>query len=185
MTVQVCVIAGCERPAHARGWCGTHYTRWHKFGDPTQVTMRHYQTRSDEERFWAKVDKSGDCWLWTARINSCGYGTFSARANGWVPRMAHRLAYEYLIGPIPVGLQLDHLCRNRACVNPEHCEPVTGRENTLRGVTLAAANAAKTHCIRGHEFTPENTNVGPSGARRCRTCSALRQRKYRRKKALT
>lgn len=100
--------------------------------------------RSAEERFWEKVDTSAGplgCWPWTASGSRDGYGQFSADGRGV---RAHRFAYELLVGPIPEGLQLDHLCRNPGCVNPAHLEPVTGWENTMRGNTPAAINAATT-----------------------------------------
>jgi len=85
-------------------------------------------------------------------------------------RPSHIVAWELFRGPVPAGLQLDHLCRNRACINPNHLEPVTSRENTLRGVGPAARWAKRTHCERGHEFTPDNTLTRPNGSRRCRVC---------------
>ena len=126
-------------------------------------------TQTPEERFWAKVDKTapGGCWQWSARLNADGYGHLNV--DGQKVR-AHRFAYEMLVGAIPEGLQLDHLCRNRGCVNPDHLEPVTNRENILRGETVPARNAAKTHCSKGHEFTPENTTMRANGWRECKTC---------------
>lgn len=94
-------------------------------------------------------------------------------------KQAHRVAYELLIGPIAAGLELDHLCRTHACVNPAHLEPVTGQVNLLRGVGFPATNAAKTHCPQGHEYTAENTYWSKKGQRGCRACTAEKQRRLR------
>lgn len=145
--------------------------------------------RTIEDRFWEKVDTSGGddaCWLWTASLDGRGYGQFGVKRETdgkYIPRRAHRIAYELLGGTIPDGLDLDHLCRVRACVNPAHLEPVTRQENLLRGQTLAAENAVKTHCPRGHALTAENTNVRPGDnpgmvKRTCRTCTNNAQRGY-------
>ena len=125
-------------------------------------------------RFWNKVKKTNYCWTWIACKNICGYGLFNL--NGKIIG-AHRISYELVNGSIPKGLELDHLCKNPLCVNPDHLEAVTHRENLLRGETSASINAKKTHCIRGHEFTPENTYLNQS-KRRCKICDQEYHKKY-------
>ena len=122
-------------------------------------------------RFWAKVDKTDGCWTWIAS-QSLGYGRFTQHGGG-TTHMAHRLAYEALRGSIPEGRQLDHLCRVRNCVRPDHLEPVTPRENTMRSpIAPASVNAARTHCSSGHELNDANTyrRIRPGGGRACRVC---------------
>jgi hypothetical protein len=123
----------------------------------------------EDERFWSKVDASGDCWTWTAGISSTGYGVYRPIPERIVG--AHRYAIEDLVGLIPDGLQVDHLCRNRACVNPDHLQVVDSRTNTLRGNSASARHARKTHCPKGHLYDDENTYVWVGdGHRRCRRC---------------
>jgi hypothetical protein len=128
--------------------------------------------------FWHFVTKTDACWLFVGGLTEDGYGVYM---DHQVAKRAHRHAYEVMVGPIPEGLQLDHLCRVRNCVNPDHLEPVTPRENTLRGFGITAVNAAKTHCKNDHEFTAENTYVRPDGARTCRACRVEVQARYYRK----
>lgn len=131
-----------------------------------------FPTIPAETRFWQRVTQSTNgCWIWIGTRSTKGYGQFSPTAIKRVA--AHRWAYELLIGAIPDGLTLDHLCRNRECVNPTHLEPVTNRENLLRGVGLTAQNAAKTHCTNGHPYAPENTGHR-EGARYCLACNRSR-----------
>ena len=126
------------------------------------------------ERFWSRVAESKDgCWLWTGATDGDGYGLFSVSHS--VTRRAHRWAYTEMVGEIPEGLQLDHLCRVRNCVRPEHLDPVTSRVNIMRGVGWAPDNAAKDQCPRGHDLgEPE---AGKS--RSCRTCCTIQSRIYR------
>lgn len=134
-------------------------------GDPYKGRVGH--RIPEPTRFWHYVKITETCWLWQGAKSVGGYGRFCAKE---ILCMSHRWAYENLVGPIPKGLQLDHLCRVRNCVNPEHLEPVTPRENTMRGDTPARRNVQKTHCHKGHPFSKENTYVHPSGSRICREC---------------
>lgn len=126
------------------------------------------------ERFEEKVAPGENgCILWTASGNGAGYGAMYIAKGKRV--LAHRWAYEHYVGPIPEGMVLDHLCRNRICVNPAHLEPVTHRTNVLRGVAPTAVNAAKTHCDQGHLFDAENTAMD-RGKRACRACNRARSK---------
>lgn len=138
---------------------------------------------SDLGRFWTRVrrDESG-CWFWTGKLNRDGYARFSIK-SGQV--RAHRIAFEHWRGPIPVGYQLDHLCRIRHCVNPDHLEVVTARENTMAPGSLAITkqNLEKTHCPAGHVYDGENLYVDSTRRRHCRACAAEKGRtKYKQRK---
>lgn len=129
-------------------------------------------TRSPVQRFFEKIDKTETCWLWVAALDK-GYGRFAADGRRMIS--AHRWSYEFHVGPIPEGLTLDHLCRTPRCVNPDHLEPVTQRENMAR-------IPPKTHCPHGHPFTTANTYIRTASrqdlrpARQCRTCARLAAR---------
>lgn len=141
--------------------------------------MKFAQTQTPVARLLEKVNKRPDgCWIWTASGFWDGYGKF--HLDGKSVR-AHRASYELFVGPIPDGLVIDHLCRVPRCVNPQHLEPVTVRENTLRSpIASPPMLGARTHCNHGHEYTPENTYVRPHGARLCRECGRLRAARKRR-----
>ena len=135
-------------------------------------------------RLQKKVKESDNgCWLWTDKLRPNGYGEI----NWGKTQLAHRVTYELLVGSIPEGLVLDHVvCDVRHCVNPNHMEPTTIWENVLRGSGPTAVNARKTHCIRGHEFTTENTicETDSQGRnhRACRECKRTRNRVYKERK---
>lgn len=152
-----------------------------------------------DERFFKLVEKQpSGCWLWKgASVQGTRGGRYAVLSRGGEQKLAHRWVYEQAHGPIPEGLVLDHLCRNTLCVNPDHLEPVTNQENTLRGVISEVQTTrfeARTHCKRGHEMTEENTRLqrtrpkgrfNPDGtpyefvARRCRACESEQNRRQR------
>ena len=124
-----------------------------------------------------KIQFSDGCWLWTT-----GRAGKDQRYGNFRGRTAHRAVYEAVVEPVPKHLQLDHLCKNTLCVNPDHLEPVTARENLMRGDTIGARNAAKTHCVNGHELTPENVYLW-RGMRNCRICrKAASRRRHERQR---
>lgn len=169
-----CSVDTCDRPVHGQGICAMHRRRMRKYGTTDDTRT------SPLVRFWPHVVTKGDgCWEWTGSIcPSTGYGRLLVRGRRF---MAHRYAYELLVGEIPDGLQIDHLCRVRTCVNPDHLEPVTLGENVLRGAGITAQNARKTHCKRGHPFDDENTYWPPHrpGTRWCRECRRMHDRDRR------
>lgn len=126
--------------------------------------------------FWEKVAIVGDCWEWQGMMHKNGYGQYYTDR---IVYFAHRYSYQLIHGDIPKALEIDHLCRNTRCVNPNHLEAVPPRVNKLRGTSFAARHAAATHCIHGHEFTPKNTRTWfqkgrPYPRRTCRACVRAR-----------
>lgn len=158
----LCSVPGCERPEASRGWCKGHWQRWSRTGSPGRAE---FGPVPPEERFWRFVDKTpAGCWEWTGWRAPGGYGQFDLGQHRRI--YAHRYAYEILVGPIPEGLTIDHLCMNPPCCNPKHLEPVTQAVNNARG-----PNARKTHCPQGHPYEGSNVGYTKTGHRRyCKTC---------------
>jgi hypothetical protein len=133
------------------------------------------------ERWYPRIRLTeGGCWRWTGCRDVAGYSRVNVNRS---PRLLHRLMFESLCGPIREGLELDHVCRNRWCVNPEHLDPVTTQENLRRSFEATGhPNGRKTHCPKGHPYSEENTHLRPQGWRTCRECSRHRpKRKSRRR----
>lgn len=173
-----CSIVGCAQVMHARGMCRAHYLRLWKMGE--HETLPRFVRPTPIERLLSRVTQTPgsldtECWLTSYRPASGGY--VQIRIDGRnVP--AHRLSYEHHVGPVPEGLFLDHLCRNRACVNPDHLEPVTNRENFLRGVSPGALAVRTNLCMHGHSLADAYPRRR-RGGRLCRTCQVIRNERRR------
>lgn len=176
-----CKMEGCDKLVEGHGLCKAHYLRWKRHGDPLAGGPRCMQGHTVEERLLAKTNKNGPipdyaphlgpCWLWTGALEY-GYGQLGVEGKS---KWAYRVAYELFVGQVGTGLQLDHLCRVRACVNPTHLEPVTQAENIRRGES-GAHQKAKTHCPHGHPYDEENTFISNRGYRNCRVCMRIKKR---------
>lgn len=147
--------------------------------EETRQGMKAFGDTSLSEKFWSKVEPepNSGCWLWSGWAQT-RYGGFGRHG------LAHRVAYETLTGKVPVGLELDHLCRVTMCVNPYHLEPVTHKENLLRGKTVAAKHAQQTHCHNGHALTGLNLYIRPGGQRSCMMCRRHNVRVWRAKQCV-
>lgn len=152
-------------------------SRGHVKGQPMPRLRGHGSKVPIEQRFWGRVDKTGSCWLWFGKVQNEGYGVLQIRK---ATVLAHRFSYEALVGPIPEGLHIDHLCRVRNCVNPEHLEPVTPAENVRRGMSPGAIAARTNTCANGHV---DQFVTYPRGARRCHPC--LQEWRRSNRKAVT
>lgn len=185
MARAICSVDGCGRLVATKGLCAAHNLRALR-GRPMDQPVEERKMTPPAHRFWSKVNRQGPlpqgrsdlgpCWLWEGALVR-GYGMFYASPDVLYVK-AHRWSYEAEVGPIPDGLQIDHLCRTPACVNPTHLQPVTARENNLRSESFAAQNARKTHCPQGHPYSGDNLRIN-RGHRRCRTCNIERSRLWR------
>lgn len=169
-----CTIEGCERKHRAHGLCQYHFMRKHR-GYPVERVVL-----TPEDRFWKFVqrDTATGCWLWRGGIDSTGgYGTFTLD-NKSNKIKAHRFSYQLAKGAIPEGMVIDHLCRVRACVNPDHLEAVTFAENLIRGV----GNQNRLYCKKGHLMTEGHFYRSNRGGRVCKECTKATSQAYRARK---
>lgn len=184
----MCLVSDCTRDFEAKGYCLPHYLKFHKYGDPLASRPRNKGYPTSNEIFALSASKSGilesNCLVIEKQLIN-GYATKTRVINNRPNTIVlHRVVYNELIEIIPFGLHIDHLCRNRNCINPEHLEAVTPKENILRGISPPAQLARRIYCNNGHELTHKNSYCRPGKNQRCcRTCRsaqhAISNRKYR------
>lgn len=164
---RTCSIEGCARTHEARGWCKIHYLRWHRHGDPNIEVTPAYAT--PEEALAARTEPQGNCLIWTGGLDASGYGSIT---TGGRRRPAHRVAWEIANGPIPDGLVMDHVCRNRACVRIEHLRTATAAQNTWNRYTDPGISGVRGVKVRRYGF---EARVAKDGVRRSVLCETLEE----------
>jgi hypothetical protein len=180
----ICMMEDCPDPVRTRGYCNKHYLRLWKYGSPYITHTTYKFELLDRLAANSQEDPETGCVVWQLALTKAGYARIEM-APEKRKVFVHRIVYELNVGPIPEGMVIDHLCRNRACINYEHLEVVTIRENTLRGEGASAENAKKIECRNGHEFTDDNIQwvkgkYGPE--RRCKECTREVRRRGKEKK---
>lgn len=162
MAERTCSLEGCEQRHYSKGWCRMHYNRWRRTGDPGEAAPRVQHLEFPASLIMRLRFMPNGCVEFTGALGTNGRGSVRVAGRPTLPYVA---AYELLVGPVPDGMELDHLCRNPPCVNPAHLEPVTHKVNMERG-----AWATKTHCPQGHPYDETNTYRTKAGGRACRAC---------------
>lgn len=173
--MKVCSVEGCGRALYARSLCSMHYKReWKK---PDFVARK---ARPLHERWAEQVEWTPTCWIWRGAKRqvrpNIWYGNIGLGGSTGRGLYAHRVAYELFHGPIPKGLEIDHVCRNKMCVNPDHLEAVTRSVNIRRAVPYRKPRKLEPYCKRGHPRTPETTYLRPNGQAECLPCKRRARR---------